>query len=147
MTQIPEIPENQIHHLKESLEEDSSRKKIPWLLLLAFLILVSMGGLVYVYHYRDLPKCQDESVQILLNESIRSDEALIHQSRTLAFDSFKETSHNDSQRSCTVNLITNQGNYAIAYSVVDDLIQKTWFSRLMGKVEFSVAIEKIEVAQ
>ncbi len=144
---MTQIPEKEIHHLKESLEDDSFKKKIPWLLLLAFLLLVTVGALVYVYHYRDLPKCQDEAVQILLNQNIRSNEALIQHSQTLAFNSFKEISHNDAQRSCVATLVTNQGNYFVAYLVVDDLVQKNWFSRFVGAVEYSVAIEKIQLSQ
>jgi len=140
-------PQNQIHHLKESLEENSFKRKVPLILLLAFLVLVALGSLVYVYQYRDLPRCQDEAVQILLNQNIRNNEGLIQNSQTLAFNGFKEVMHKQSQRSCNVTLITNQSNYSVAYFVVSDLSQKNWLSRLMGTVDYSVMIEKIEPTQ
>ena len=140
-------PQNQIHHLKESLEENSFKRKVPLILLLAFLVLFALGSLVYVYQYRDLPRCQDEAVQILLNQSIRNNEGLIQNSQTLAFNGFKEVMHNQSQRSCNVTLITNQSNYSVAYFVVSDLSQKNWLSRLTGTVDYSVMIEKIEPTQ
>ena len=140
-------PQNQIHHLKESLEENSFKRKTPWILLLAFLVLVAIGSLVYVYQYRDLPKCQDEAVQILLNQNIRNNEGLIQNSQTLAFNGFKEVMHDHSQRSCNVTLITNQSNYSVAYLVINDLSQKNWLSRLTGIVDYSVMIEKIEITQ
>jgi hypothetical protein len=141
------IPENEIHHLKESLEENSFQKKIQWILLLVFLLLVTLGALTYTYYYRDLPKCQDEAVQILLNQNIRSNEVLIGYAQTLAFEGFKEISHDDSRRSCETNLITNHGKYRITYLLVNDLIEQNWFSRLVGAVKYSVAIEKIQAAQ
>lgn len=140
-------PQNQIHHLKESLEENSFKRKTPWILLLAFLVLVAIGSLAYVFQYRDLPKCQDEAVQILLNENIRNNEGLIQNSQTLAFNGFKEVVHDQSQRSCNVTLITNQSNYSVAYLVINDLSQKNWLSRFTGTVNYSVMIEKIEIAQ
>ena len=140
-------PQNQIHHLKESLEENSFKRKVPWILLLVFLVLVALGSLVYVYQYRDLPRCQDEAVQILLNQNIRNNEGLIQNSQTLAFNGFKEVMHKQSQRSCNVTLITNQSNYSVAYFVVSDLSQKNWLSRLTGTVDYSVMIEKIEPTQ
>ena len=140
-------PQNQIHHLKESLEENSFKRKVPLILLLAFLVLVALGSLVYVYQYRDLPRCQDEAVQILLNQNIRNNEGLIQNSQTIAFNGFKEVMHKQSQRSCSVTLITNQSNYSVAYFVVSDLSQKNWLSRLTGAVDYSVMIEKIEPTQ
>ena len=144
---MTQIPENQIHHLKESLEENSFKKKVPWILLFAFLLLVIAVALTYTYHYRDLPKCQDEAVQILLNQNIRSNEALIQNSRTLAFEGIKEVSQNNDQRSCRANLITSQGNYLVAYLVQNDLIEKNWMNNFLGKVEYSISIEKIEPTQ
>jgi hypothetical protein len=144
---MTQIPENQIHHLKESLEENSFKKKVPWILLMGFLLLVAAGGLTYTYHYRDLPKCQDEAVQILLNQNIRSNETLIQNSRTLAFEGIKEIAHDNAQRSCRANLITNQGNYSVAYLVQNDLIEKNWLSKFLGNVEYSIAVEKIERTQ
>jgi hypothetical protein len=144
---MTQIPENQIHHLKESLEENSFKKKVPWILLFAFLLLVIAGALTYTYHYRDLPKCQDEAVQILLNQNIRSNEALIQNSRTLAFEGIQEISQNHDQRSCRANLITSQGNFLVAYLVQNDLIEKNWVNKFLGKVEYSISVEKIEPTQ
>jgi len=140
-------PQNEIHHLKESLEENSFKRKVPLILLLAFLLLVAIGSLAYVYQYRDLPRCQDEAVQILLNQNIRNNEGLIQNSQTLAFNEFKEVMHKQSQRSCNVTLITNQSNYSVAYFVLSDLSQKNWLSRLTGTVDYSVMIYKIEPTQ
>lgn len=141
---MTKLPENQIHHLKESLEENALRAKIPWIMLSGFILLVIVGILTYSYIYRDLPKCQDEAVQILLNQNIRSNEVLIQNSRTLAFEGVRESAHNNQQRFCIANLITNQGNYHVNYLVQDDLIEKSWLSRLTGAVQYSVAIEKIQ---
>jgi len=140
-------PQNEIHHLMESLEENSFKRKVPLILLLAFLVLVTVGSLAYVYQYRDLPKCQDEAVQILLNQNIRSNEGLIQNAQTLAFNGFKEIMHNQSQRSCNVTLITNQSNFSVAYLVINDLSQKNWLSRFTDTVDYSVIIEKIEITQ
>ncbi|QWD64594.1 hypothetical protein [Polynucleobacter sp. MWH-UH2A] len=144
---MTQIPESQIHHLKESQEEDSFTKKVPWFLLLGFLIFVISCALVYVYQYRDLPKCQDEAVQILLNQNIRSNEALIQNSRTLAFEGINEVSHNNTQRSCRASLITSQGNYLVTYLVQNEVIEKNWIGKLLGKVEYSIVVEKIESVQ
>lgn len=144
---MTQIPESQMHHLKEFQNEHSFKKKIPWILLLAFLIIVIVLAMTYAYNYRDLPKCQDEAVQILLNQNIRSNEALIQNSRTLAFEGIKEISHDRSQRYCVASLITNQGNYFVAYLVQNDLIEQNWMSKLAGKIEYSIAIEKIESSQ
>ncbi|WP_353432017.1 hypothetical protein [Polynucleobacter sp. MWH-UH23A] len=141
---MAQIPKDQIHHLKESLEEDSGRRKIPWLLLVGFILLTVAGALIHIYYYRDLPKCQDESVQILLNKNIRSNEALIKNARTQAFDRIREVSHDNSRRSCVASLITNEGNYSLAYLVVNDLVEKNWLSRFVGDIQYSVVIEKIE---
>jgi len=140
-------PQNEIHHLKESVEENSFKRKVPLILLLAFLLLVAIGSLAYVYQYRDLPRCQDEAVQILLNQNIRNNEGLIQNSQTLAFNGFKEVMHTQSQRSCNMTLITNQSNYSVAYLVVSDLSQKNWLSRFVGTVNYSVIIEKIAITQ
>ena len=144
---MTKVPENQIHHLKESLEESSFQKKIPWLLLLSFIFLVIVSSLIYVYQYRDLPKCQDESVQILLNQNIRSNEALIQGSQTIAFEDFRENSHGSAQRSCIASLITNRGKYLVSYQVQNDLIEKNWISRFTGAVGYLVVVEKTEPSQ
>lgn len=144
---MTQLPENQIHHLKESLEENSFQKKIPWLVLLSFIVLVIVGSLIYVYQYRDLPKCQDESVQILLNQNIRSNEVLIQGSQTLAFEDFRENSHANAQRSCVASLITDRGKYLVSYQVQNNLIEKNWISRFTGAVDYSVVVEKTEPIQ
>ena len=142
---MAQIPENQVHHLKESLEEDSFRSKIPWLFLAGLMLLIVVGALLNVYYYRDLPKCQDEAVQILLNENIRSNEGLIQNARTQAFDQIRELSHSDSSRSCASTLITTDGNYALTYVVVNDVIEKNWLSKFIDAVQYSVVIQKIEL--
>lgn len=144
---MTQIPKDQIHHLKESLEEDSIRKKIPWFLLAGLLLLIAIGGMIHTYYYRDLPKCQDESVQILLNKNIRSNEALIQNARTQAFDRIRENSHSDSERSCSATLITTNGTYAVTYLVVNESVEKSWFSRFTDTVQFAVVIKQIGLIQ
>lgn len=144
---MTQIPENQIHHLQESLEEDSIRKNIPWFLLTGLMLLILIGSVAYVYNYRNLPKCQDESVQILLNKNIRSNEALIQNARTQAFEQIREDSHNDSQRSCSATLITTQGNYAISYSVVNELVEQNWLSRFTAPTQYTVVVQKLGLIQ
>jgi hypothetical protein len=141
---MTQIPENQIHHLQESLEESSIGSKIPWFLLVGLMFLAAFGAAVHIYYYRDLPKCQDESVQILLNQNIRSNEVLIRNARTESFEQIREESHNGSQRSCLAKLITTQGNYAVSYSVVNDLVEKNWLSRFTGAIQYAVVIRKID---
>ena len=141
---MAQIPESQMHHLKESLEEDSFRRRIPPFFLAGLILLIVVGALVNVYYYRDLPKCQDESVQILLNKNIRSNEALIQNARTQAFEQIRELSHSDSSRSCAATLITTDGNYAITYVVVNDVIEKNLLSKFVDAVQYSVEIQKIE---
>lgn len=142
---MTQIPKEQIHHLQESLDEDSFRKRIPWLLLMALALIVVIVALIYAYNYRNLPKCQDESVQILLNQNIRSNEVLIQNSRTQAFQKIKEVSHNKSQRSCAATLITTNGKYSVAFLVINDLTEKSWLDRLTGGVQFSVEIININL--
>lgn len=140
---MTQMPREQIHHLKESLEEDSFRKRIPWYLMVALVLIMVIVALIYAYNYRGLPSCQDESVQILLNQNIRSNEALIQNSRTQAFQKIKEVSHDNHQRSCTTALITTDGNFSIAYLVINDLNETNWLSRLTGAVQYSVLIKNI----
>lgn len=140
---MTQMPREQIHHLKESLEEDSFRKRIPWYLMVALVLIMVIVALIYAYNYRGLPSCQDESVQILLNQNIRSNEALIQNSRTQAFQKIKEVSHDNHQRSCTAALITTDGNFSIAYLVINDLNETNWLSRLTGAVQYSVLIKNI----
>ena len=144
---MAQIPESQMHHLKESLEEDSLRRKIPLFLLAGLLLLIVVVALFNIYYYRDLPKCQDESVQILLNKNIRSNEALIQNARTQAFEQIRELSHSDSSRSCAATLITTDGNYALTYVVVNDVIEKNLLSKFIDAVQYSVEIQKIELVK
>ena len=77
------IPEEQIHHLKEAMAEDSFRNKIPMLALFIFILLAIFGATLYSYYHRDLPKCSDENVQIMLNQSIRGNDQLINGATTI----------------------------------------------------------------
>ena len=141
---MAQIPESQMHHLKESLEEDSFRRRIPPFFLAGLILLIVVGALVNVYYYRDLPKCQDESVQILLNKNIRSNETLIQNARTQAFDRIRELSHSESRRSCAATLVTTEGNYDLIYVVVNELVEKNWLNKFVDAVQYSVEIQKIE---
>lgn len=141
------IPESQIHHLRELLEKDSLRRKISWLFLVGLMALIVVGALINIYYYRDLPKCQDESVQILLNRNIRSNEALIQNAQTLSFDQIRELSHSDSRRSCAATLITTEGNYALNFVIVNDLVEKNWLSKFIEAAQYSVVIQKNELVK
>ena len=140
-------PESKIHHLKEALEENSPRNKIPQLLLILFVATVGILSLIYTYHFRDLPKCKDEEIQILLNENLRSNESLINHSQTLAFDRFNQISQDDANRSCSVNLMTSQGNYVITYQIINELGRQSVFSRIYGAVRYVVVVQGAKLIQ
>ena len=141
------LPESQIHHLKESLEESSPKNKLPQLLLILFVVAVGILSLIYAYHFRDLPKCKDETIQIMLNENLRSNEALINHSQTLAFDQFNQINQDDTQRSCSVNLRTSQGSYLITYQIVNDLGQQSVVNRIFGSVKYVVVVQDAKLIQ
>jgi hypothetical protein len=98
--------------------------KIPSLLLGLFVLLIASGGLFYSYYTRDLPECKDEYIQILLNQEIRNHEALIQDSRTLAFNGISEISHRNGARICSTNLLTTQSTYSVGYQVVNQEMEK-----------------------
>ena len=107
------------HDLQGESEGDSFKRKIPLFLLALFLLLLASGGLAYSYFTRDLPECNDEYIQILLNQDIRKNEALIQDSRTLAFNDISEVSHRNGVRICSTNLLTSQGIYLVGYQVLN----------------------------
>ena len=118
--------------------------KIPSFLLSLFVLLIALGGLFYNYYTRDLPECNDEYIQILLNQEIRNHEALIQDSRTLAFNNISEVSHRNGVRICFANLLTSQGNYSVGYQVVNREMEKdTVWQRLTGPTDYSVKIESV----
>ena len=118
--------------------------KIPSLLLSLFVLLLASGGLFYSYYTRDLPECNDEYIQILLNQVIRNHEALIQDSRTLAFNDIAELSHRNGVRICSTNLLTSQGIYSIGYQVVNpEMGRDTIWQRLMGPTDYSVKVEYV----
>lgn len=118
--------------------------KIPSLLLSLFGLLLASGGLFYSYYTRDLPECKDEYIQILLNQVIRNHEALIQDSRTLAFNDIAELSHRNGVRICSTNLLTSQGIYSIGYQVVNpEMGRDTIWQRLMGPTDYSVKVEHV----
>ena len=118
--------------------------KIPRLLLGLFVLLLASGGLFYSYYTRDLPECKDEYIQILLNQEIRNHEALIQDSRTLAFNDIAELSHRNGVRICSTNLLTSQGIYSIGYQVVNpEMGRETIWQRLMGPTDYSVKVEYV----
>ena len=118
--------------------------KTPSLLLGLFVLLVASGGLFYSFYTRDLPECKDEYIQILLNQEIRNNEALIQDSRTLAFNDISEMSHRDGARICSSNLLTTQGTYSAGYQVVNQVMEKdTIWQRLTGPKDYSVKIEYV----
>ncbi|QWE00860.1 hypothetical protein FD967_02100 [Polynucleobacter sp. JS-Mosq-20-D10] len=118
------------------------------LLLGLFVLLVASGGLFYSYYTRDLPECKDEYIQILLNQEIRNNEALIQDSRTLAFNDISEMSHRNGARICSTNLLTTQGAYSVGYQVVNQVMVKdTIWQRLTGPTDYSVKIEYVRKAK
>jgi len=140
-------PESQIHHLKEALEEDSPKRKLPLYLLILFVLFVAAGALIYGYFYRDLPRCSDESIQILLNENLRSNESLINDSQTLEFANFKQTSQDGVQRNCMVDLVTNKVGYRVSYRIMNELQKQSVYGRIFGVANYVVIVQGVELAQ
>jgi hypothetical protein len=119
--------------------------RTPYFLLILFISLVASAGLFYSYSTRDLPECNDEYIQILLNQDIRSNETLIQDSRTLAFNNISEVSHrNNDVRICSTNLLTSQSIYLVGYQVLNrKLGQDTIWDRLMGPTDYSVKVDYV----
>lgn len=138
------IPPGEIHHLKEAQEDSSFRSKAPWYGLLVFIVLVAVGALVHTYYYKDLPKCRDENIQILLNNNLRNNEQLLNHSQTLAFGQFQEKSHSAVQRDCSAELLTNAGTFLIQYRVINNAGEQNFFQRLFSSVDYSIALESVD---
>jgi hypothetical protein len=137
-------PKKGVHDLQGESEGDSFKRKIPLFLLALFLLLLASGGLAYSYFTRDLPECNDEYIQILLNQDIRKNEALIQDSRTVAFNDISEVSHRNGVRICSTNLLTSQGIYLVGYQVLNREMEKdTIWKRLTGPADYSVKIEYV----
>jgi len=139
------IPEEQIHHLKEAMAEDSFRNKIPMLALLIFILLAIFGATLYSYFHRDLPKCSDENVQIMLNQSIRGNDQLINGATTIAFNQITELAGDKTLRSCQTKLVTSKLSYLVRYQVVNQTRNPTFFNTLFGKVDYSVEILGVDL--
>jgi len=137
------IPPSEIHHLKEAQEGSSFKNKVPQYALLIFIVLVVVAAIVHTYFFRDLPKCRDENIQILLNQDLRNNEQLLNYSQTLAFGQFQEKSHNDVQRDCSAELLTNTGTYLIQYRVLNNSGKQNFFQRLFFPVGYSIALESV----
>lgn len=137
------IPSREIRHLKEAQGNSSFKNKVPQFALLIFIILVIVGAIVHTYFFRDLPKCRDENIQILLNQNLRNNELLLNDSQTLAFGQFQEKSHNDVQRDCSAELLTNAGTYLIQYRVINNSGKQNFFQRLFSAVDYSIALESV----
>jgi hypothetical protein len=137
------IPPSEIHHLKEAQAGSSFKNKAPQYALLIFIILVIVSAIVHTYFFRDLPKCRDENIQILLNRDLRNNEQLLNHSQTLAFGQFQEKSHNDVQRDCSAELLTNTGTYLIQYQVINNSGKQNFFQRLFSTVDYSIALESV----
>jgi hypothetical protein len=137
------ITPSEIHHLKEAQRESSFKNKVPQYLLLIFIILVILSAIVHTYFFRDLPKCRDENIQILLNRDLRNNEQLLNNSQTLAFGQFQEKSHTDVQRDCSAELLTNAGTYLIQYQVINNSGKQDFFQRLFSAVDYSIALESV----
>lgn len=138
-----DIPPRDIHHLKEAQGESSFKNKAPQYALLIFIVFVIVGAIVHTYFFRDLPKCRDENIQILLNRDLRNNEQLLNNSQTLAFGQFQEKSHNDIQRDCSTELLTNTGTYLIQYQVINNSGKQNFFQRLFAAVDYSIALESV----
>ena len=139
------IPEEQIHHLKEAMAEDSFRNKIPMLALFIFILLAIFGATLYSYYHRDLPKCSDENVQIMLNQSIRGNDQLINGATTIAFNQITELAGDKTVRSCQTKLVTSKLSYLVRYQVVNQTKNPTFFNTLFGKVDYSVEILGVDL--
>ena len=137
------IPPSEIHHLKEAQEDSSFKSKAPWYALLAFIVLVAVGAIVHTYYFKDLPKCRDENIQILLNNNLRNNEQLLNNSQTLAFGQFQEKSHSAIQRDCSAELLTNAETYLIQYRVINNAGEQNFFQRLFSSVDYSIALESV----
>ena len=141
------VPENEVHHLKEFLEEKSFKNKIPPILLLVFVLAVIVSAVIYSYYYRDLPKCSDESIQIQLNHQLRSNEQLLNNAQTLAFNHFAETAHDGVRRSCKTELLTSAGVFLVSYQVLDRSGAQGFLNRLFSKVDYSVELGAVTTNQ
>jgi hypothetical protein len=140
-------PERRIHDPQEEYENGFFKRKIPAVLLILFILLLASVGLVYTYFTRDLPACNDEYIQIMLNEGIRNNETLIQDSRTIAFNGIVEVSHINEVRNCSTNLQTNQSNYLVGYQVINlKMDEKSIWNRLMGSTDYSVKIKYVRKA-
>jgi len=137
------IPPSEMHHLKEAQGDSSFKNKAPQYALLIFIVLVIIGAITHTYFFRDLPKCRDENIQILLNRDLRSNEQLLNNSQTLAFGQFQEKSHSDVQRDCSAELLTNAGTYLIQYQVINNSGKQNFFQRLFSAVDYSIALESV----
>ena len=139
------IPEDQLHNLKEALDEDYFRNKIPLLALFIFILLAIFGATLYSYYLRDLPKCSDENVQIMLNQSIRGNDQLINGATTIAFNQITELAGDKTVRSCQTKLVTSKLSYLVRYQVVNQTKNPTFFNTLFGKVDYSVEILGVDL--
>ena len=137
------IPPSDIHHLREAQRGSSLKNKVPQYLLLIFIILVIVSAIVHIYFFRDLPKCRDENIQILLNKDLRNHEQLLNYSQTLAFGQFQEKSNNGIERNCSAELLTNAGTYLIEYRVINNSGEQNFFQRLFSTVDYSIALESV----
>ncbi len=137
------IPPSEIYHPKESQRDSSFKNKAPQYLLLIFILLVIVSAIVHTYFFRDLPKCRDENIQILLNRDLRNNEQLLNNSQTLAFGQFQEKSHTDVQRDCSAELLTNAGTYLIQYRVINNSGRQDFFQRLFSAVDYSIALVSV----
>lgn len=131
------------HHPKEVPGNSSFKNKIPQFALLLFIVLVVASAIVHTYFFRNLPKCKNETIQILLNKDLRNNEQLLNHSQTLAFGQFQEKSHDDIQRHCSAELLTNAGTYLIQYQVINNSGKQDFFQRLFSVVDYSIALESV----
>ena len=137
------IPPSEIQHLKEAQEDSLFKDKVPQYALLIFIILVVVSAIVHTYFFRDLPKCRDENIQILLNKDLRNNEQLLNHSQTLAFGKFQEKSNNGVERNCSTELLTNAGTYLIQYRVINNSGKQDFLQRLFSPVDYSIALESV----
>lgn len=130
-------------HLKEVIKDSTFKNKIPQFGLLLFIVLVVVSAIVHTYFFKDLPKCRDETIQILLNKDLRNNEQLLNHSQTLAFGQFQEKSNNGVERNCSAELLTNAGVYLIQYRVINNSENQDFFQRLFSAADFSIALESL----
>lgn len=138
-----QVAPEEVHHLKGVREGSPFKNNVPWVVLIIFIVMAGISAIIHTYFFRDLPKCRDENIQILVNRELRNNEQLLNKAQTLAFGEFKEKSHSEVQRDCSAELLTNAGTYLIQYRVINNSGGQNFFQHLFSQVDYSIALESV----